>query len=655
MQNVKILLYIITVIITVGGALLLPFPTLAWEDNNDDGRPSYTIDEINNGAIGATLISDGENYKNSRNYPGQIIFNTISNSTIGDEKNFVGAREFAGINVGTDTFWHGNDITVKDGKTYIIRLFVHNNNPNSIDAVAEDVRVTFSVPQTPSDKIEVKGYFRSSNATPSEYWDGVNFISDVPFHLEYIAGSAQLKNNGIGINGIQLSDDIINVNRDGVLIGYDALDGRIPGGYQYDNYVTIEVKVVYESFSRSTYSLQQINEDALGDTITFNSIKISDTDATWYKKTFKNDLPIGTLHNETNFVGARVYTGTEADKNTLWSGTSITAEDGQEYTVRLYVHNNNPKGEKAVAENTQVRFYVPYVSSDSVKVNGWLKADNADAGSYDDHTFLDEVTFKSKDGSKFHLEYVYASALLENDGFAHGGVAMPDTVVNQGNPSNEEEDEWTLIGYNDFDGQIPGCYEYISYVTIRVKVIYDYDFTIETKVRLADDKDKTWKKSVEAKVGDKVEFQLTYTNTGDVRQNNAKVRNNLPSNLHYVENSTKLKNALYPNILNITDGVPSDILKGINIGNYEAGANAHVMFTAEIVDDDLIYGKNTMVNWGQAGIKDKTIQDRVEVIVYKKAPFNIIPTILPIGIVACLTGIVLLLRKTRLPKHPSVL
>ena len=390
-------------------------------------------------------------------------------------------------------------------------------------------------------------------------------------------------------------------------------------------------------FSRPIYSLREVNEGKLGDKITFNSIVITEADKTWYKKKTGKDIPSRTLENETNFVGARKYTGTEADKNTLWSGTEIMAEDGQEYIIRLYVHNNNPKGEKAVAENTQVRFYVPYGSSDAVKVNGWLKADNADAGDYDDHTFLDEVTFKSANGSKFHLEYVYGSALLENGGFAHGGVEMPDTIINQGDPTIGKEDNWTLIGYNGLDGKMPGCYEYINYVTICVLVVYDYDFNIETKVRLAGDPDTTWKETVEAKVGDKVEFQLTYTNTSDQRQNNVKVRDTLPSNLRYVENSTKLKNGLYPNVLNITDGDPSDILHGINIGNYEAGANAKIMFTAEVVDDNLICGENTMVNWGQAGVGEKTLQDDARIHVIKSIKgFIIKVTVLVVLIIICL-------------------
>lgn len=626
MKSVKIFLYIIAALMIVGGPLLIPLSALAWGDNSEDGRPSYTIEEINNGAIGATPVSDGEDYKNSPNYPGQIIFNTISDSTIGNEKNFVGAREYTGINAGADNFWHGNDITVENGKTYIIRLFVHNNNPNGMDAVAEDVKVAFSIPQTSSNKIEVNGFISSSNAAPSEYWDYVNFNSDIPFHLEYIKGSALLENNGIGLGGIQLSDDIVNAKSGGIFIGYDALDGRVPGCYQYDNYVSIRVKVVYESITRPTYSYQQINEGALGDKITFNSIKVADTDTAWAAA---NGLELPLLGNETNFIGAREDTGVNAGANNVWEGTEIVAEDGKTYIVRLYVHNNGPNGEDGIAEDTKVRFYIPYTSSDQITVNGWLAASNATPTEYSD-----TVTFKSKDGTPFSLYYISGSALLENGGFASGkGVILPDSITNQGNPANNVEEEWMLIGYEALDGRVPGGYGYINYVSIRVKVIYDYEFTVETKVRLADNEDKTWQDTIEARVGDKVEIQFQYLNTSNQNQQGVVMRSLLPDNLRYVEGSTIAYNGNHPNGVTLdTDDV---INGGVNVGSYDTNANAFIRITAEVIDDNLAEGQNTMISWAQARVGSTTLQDSASIVVYKNAKVEIAIKVLSVLAFIC--------------------
>ena len=208
MKNiVKIALGATAVAAVAGAGVAIPAIVSAWGDNGG-GRPSYTIDQINDGVLGD-----------------KIVFNSISNSVIGDEKNFVGAREDTGINAGIDNVWDGNEINVEEGKTYLVRLYVHNNSPKGEEKIAKDVTTTFSVPGTTGKSVEVNGYISSSNATPSEYWDYVTFKSDRNFYLDYVEGSALLENNGVGANGgVKLSDNIISSN--GVKIGYKSLNGQ---------------------------------------------------------------------------------------------------------------------------------------------------------------------------------------------------------------------------------------------------------------------------------------------------------------------------------------------------------------------------------------------------------------------------------------------
>lgn len=230
-------------VIAVCGLETEGMTAFAWGDS-DGGRPAYTIEEINNGALGPV----GRHAAGQEDYPGKIVFNSISNSVNGHEFNFVSAREYTGANNGAAHVWNTSEIAAEDGKTYMIRLYVHNNNPNGEDAVAEDVRVAFNIPADSARSIEVNGFISSSNATPAKYWDYVNFVSDTPFHLEYIYGSALFSNNGIGAGGLQLSDKIVTAagSESGILIGYQNLDGRIPGCYQYASYISIKVKVVYD-------------------------------------------------------------------------------------------------------------------------------------------------------------------------------------------------------------------------------------------------------------------------------------------------------------------------------------------------------------------------------------------------------------------------
>lgn len=217
----------------------------------DREREIYSLEEINNGASGDKITfnsivitdSDYEWYKNATG-------KEIHVSTITDERNFVGAREDTGKNEGANNVWHGNEIEVEDGKIYFVRLYVDNNGPNGEAGASKNTRVAFYIPEKSDKIISVEGTISSSNASPSKYWDYVNFTSDVPFHLEYDYGSARLENNFFSHtvtanNSYELSDELVT-GEDGVLIGYDTMDGIIPGGYEYDCYIGIRVKVVYD-------------------------------------------------------------------------------------------------------------------------------------------------------------------------------------------------------------------------------------------------------------------------------------------------------------------------------------------------------------------------------------------------------------------------
>ena len=230
--------------VALAGVATIPVIVSAWGDS-DGGRPTYSLQEINEGILGDKITFNSISIKDTdydwylENKGEEIPAHTIT-----EEVNYVGARV-----AGQDfDYWQGNEIEVQNGETYVIRLYAHNNNPGGYDAVAEDTKVSFEIPQETGTNVRVNGYISSSNASPTGYVDYVDFKSDQAFHLEYVYGSALLENNGIGANGgVQLSDDIVNSVSGGVLIGYDALDGKVPGCYQYANYVTIQVKAVYDT------------------------------------------------------------------------------------------------------------------------------------------------------------------------------------------------------------------------------------------------------------------------------------------------------------------------------------------------------------------------------------------------------------------------
>ena len=332
---------------------------------------------------------------------------------------------------------------------------------------------------------------------------------------------------------------------------------------------------------RKSYTIEEINKGAIDDQIVLNSI--SDNP----------DL------NELYFVQARA-----ADAKNVWNANDIEVENGKEYIVRLYVHNNNPRGTEMVAKGVTANVNVPTESGKSITVTGTISAENSKPAKV-----WDEVVFKSSTNT-FHLEYVKGSALIENNG-AVNNTKLSDNLVMGG----------TTLGYDSLNGEIPGCFQYASIVTFRVKAIYDYDFSVTKLVRLAGETE--WKKQVYAKVGDTVEYKITYKNTSDSLEENVVLFDKLGSNQTYVPGSTKLYNSNYKDGLALKDGLTTS--EGINIGDYKANAAAVVTFQVTMQDDNLgCGGDNVLRSWAQGYIgHDETMkQDYADVLIYKGCPKN---------------------------------
>ncbi|MBQ2660576.1 DUF11 domain-containing protein [Candidatus Saccharibacteria bacterium] len=323
---------------------------------------------------------------------------------------------------------------------------------------------------------------------------------------------------------------------------------------------------------RASYTIAEINEGKLGNTITFNSI--SD----------------GKIGNEKNFVGAKVA-GAKVD---TWNADTINVKDGETYTIRLYVHNNNPKGVEAVAEGVKANFSLPTTVAKSHTIIGYLNSTNANPG-----TYWDEVTLTSNDN--FYLEYVDGSAKYTNAKM--GTVALPNEVVTSG----------ATLGYDALNGRIPGCYEFDGVVTIDVKVHNSVSAKVAKTVRLKGTKE--WGEVVNAKVGDEVEYQIEFVNLLADQVNNVMIRDVLPTNVEYVQNSTYLYNAQYQNGTLLSDNTLTTT--GINIGSYSAKGNAYVRFTGKVVDKSLACGSNQLVNWASSTVNGTVTKDDASVMVNK--------------------------------------
>lgn len=169
-------------------------------------------------------------------------FNIDNLPSSGDERGFYDGREF-----GTPApyTWH-YDVDVERGKTYILRVFIHNSAAGSRDDLAaKGTRVSINLPTCTGRRIASQAIVRADNTEPQEVWGGVTFVGKEVFNLSYIVNSAVLCTNHYVCDenndgGVLLTNDVFT-NR-GALIGFDSLDGEIPGGYEKSALLMFKVR-----------------------------------------------------------------------------------------------------------------------------------------------------------------------------------------------------------------------------------------------------------------------------------------------------------------------------------------------------------------------------------------------------------------------------
>ena len=305
------------VALMVAAAIIIPTVSLAWGPS----RETFTID----------------------NPSDHVQFNSITNNpNIGDERNFVGIRESTAANTWYDT------MNVQSGKEYVVRMYVHNNAATSLNLVAKDVTAKVNLPTTTGKSIEVNGFISASNVGANakgnagayaEVYDQATFTNSADFNLAYVAGSLKYENNAFGAAGTTLTESIFTST--GAKLGYDKLDGNIPGCFQYSGYVIFKVKA-----NTSDFDIQKtVRINGATDKTFKESVAVKPGDKVDYQIYFKNT---GATQLQNVVIKDTLPTGT-----TYVPGTT-------------YLHNSD--GTKLVADG---------VTTNGINIGGYLAGGDA--------------------------------------------------------------------------------------------------------------------------------------------------------------------------------------------------------------------------------------------------------------------------------------
>jgi len=294
--------------------------------------------------------------------------------------------------------------------------------------------------------------------------------------------------------------------------------------------------------------------------------------------------------DERNFT--RIATATPGSApNTVSYTETANVTPGQEYWVRTYVHNDanqNLNGANfdgpSVARDTKVRVAIAQGASNAVDVMTYVTAQNAKP------TKIWDTATLANGSQAFSVSYVPGSATLYN-GVHQNGTPLPDAITSA---------DGTPVGYNQMDGNLPGCFDYSAFVYVKVKVQAPA-LQVDKTVRVSGT--TKYEDKITAKKTDNIQWRIKYTNSGTADIRDLTIRDTLPAGVTLIPGTIKWTTASH-NAETLQD---SALTKGgINLGNYApAGAgniSGYVTFETSINKDfkectlhNVAYGRATDV------------------------------------------------------------
>lgn len=144
----------------------------------------------------------------------------------------------------------------------------------------------------------------------------------------------------------------------------------------------------------------------------------------------------------------------------------------------------------------------------------------------------------------------------------------------------------------------------------------DRDAVIKMEHRVRLKGTEEWTKSVDASVGDTLEFSIYYTNVSAVNVENVMLKVSLPDNMEYINGSTILiKKGLLLGARNNEDSI---LDTGVNIGNFDVNEDACVIYSATVIDKSLAKGLNRLISWSKISSLGIANQDNADTYVNKQ-------------------------------------
>lgn len=313
--------------------------------------------------------------------------------------------------------------------------------------------------------------------------------------------------------------------------------------------------------------------------------------------------------DERAFFDARLQenTTTSAYKDVLQGVT----KGSKKVVLRTYIHNGanqdlNKNG-TSIAKDAKVRIELPTDASQVLRAKSIVSISNPAPG----YPAVVNDTTELVDARGFSINLVSGSAKIYSAG-AVNGKTLGDNIV-----SNDPVNGGVKIGYDSLNGELPGCFDYQTFVEITVE-IKAADSKVSKTVKKAGD--TSYGETTTVAPGDKVQWLLKYENTGDSKQDNVRMFDALPDHLSVDDKSVRW-------IYKGTSGTDQDITlsnqsiftKQVDFGSWHPKTWFYVRFDTT-AKDDFAGCEITLTNQVRENSKQLPVElrDNAQVIIKKK-------------------------------------
>lgn len=337
----------------VAAAVIVPAALFAWGPD----RPTFTM----------------------ANPAPYVTFNSITdNPTHGDERNFVQIKEASAANS-----TYGENVTLTPGKEYEVYVYYHNNASSNLNdensqfkGIAKDAFMRVQMPATVAagEKARITGFVGASNANPAQVWDEAYGTSASAVALRYVPDSAVIHSNG-AVNGKKLPN---NLYTSGTPLGYDALNGNLPGCNEFAGYVTFKFKVDQPNFEVSK-EVSKSGENKYAETV--NVLPGGEVE---YKIKYKNT---GTMQQDNVIIKDKLPAGMSYVNGSTQVSNSKTNNEWSPIADNNVVGRGINIGSYAPGAAAYVKFKAKVTSADKLEKCGV-------------NTLVNTATAETENGSK---------------------------------------------------------------------------------------------------------------------------------------------------------------------------------------------------------------------------------------------------------------